>query len=294
MYHNRGIVRGPDRSLSEVDIPISARGLARVRDKVTVALKGFADVLCPYHDHRVCAAHLPPGLNYRWYTLTVPCREKDIAWKMEIYPDCKLRSVARCKKVDLTISPPDRPSRVVKFYQPRLVWGEYCCNEILAWIKEDAGRGRWWWLDEDLLKDNQPVNALPNWGELDIYESDTNEEATETGPPHDVGDTASRPTRSPQNSCIPSAAGSEDLSLRCGPHLRTDFSDNSDIPSAAQRDDVPRPCPPNAELNFSDNGDLGDGWGVVHKSEIDGVEIDGVQERVAGLDSYEFKFSVYN
>jgi len=75
--------------------------LGEIRARVVYALTEVADLLCPYHSHEVTGKGLPLGVNLPWYTLTVPCCENDIAWEIEIFPTCTLRSVTRCKRVTL-------------------------------------------------------------------------------------------------------------------------------------------------------------------------------------------------
>ena len=83
------------------DFQIKKLCLGEVRARVVYALTEVADLLCPYHSHVVTGDSLPRGVDLPWYTLTVPCCKDDIAWEIEIFPTCVLKSVTRCKRVDM-------------------------------------------------------------------------------------------------------------------------------------------------------------------------------------------------
>ena len=83
------------------DCQIQPLGVGEIQARVVYALKEVADLLCPYHSHKVTGKDLPCDVDLPWYTLTVPCCKNDIAWEIEIFPSCTLRSVTRCKRVDL-------------------------------------------------------------------------------------------------------------------------------------------------------------------------------------------------
>ncbi|RPA94362.1 hypothetical protein L873DRAFT_1814519 [Choiromyces venosus 120613-1] len=132
--------------------------LPEIHKKVAEALKELADLLCPGHPHTVSVRDLPPRVELPYYTLEIPCCGNDIAWEIDMFPNRYLKEIRRCKIIDAPNPPPD-----VKLLQPRLVWGKWCCNEIVEMIrdsKKDGIEGSWW-LNEDMLKDNQPVDAVP-------------------------------------------------------------------------------------------------------------------------------------
>ena len=83
------------------DCQIQPLSVGEIQARVVYALKEVADLLCPYHSHKVTGKDLPCDVDLPWYTLTVPCCKNDIAWEIEIFPTCTLRSVTRCKRVDL-------------------------------------------------------------------------------------------------------------------------------------------------------------------------------------------------
>lgn len=69
-----------------------------------------------------------------------------------------IRGVGTDLEVYGIVGPPDGPP--IKFLQPRLVWGEFSCNEIVDMIRYPGPEDGWWWLDEEALKDNQPTDVL--------------------------------------------------------------------------------------------------------------------------------------
>jgi len=61
-------------------------------------------------------------------------------------------------EVCATLGPPDGSSR--EFIQRRLVWWEHASNEIIDMIRHREPGEKFWWLDEEALKDNQPTDVL--------------------------------------------------------------------------------------------------------------------------------------
>ncbi|CUS15422.1 unnamed protein product [Tuber aestivum] len=150
---------GSRLGLSQGPLRLPTKVLEDIRDNVAASLKEVADLLCPAHEHQVTAAYLPPGVNAAWYTLAVPCCENDIGWKLEMYSNCVLRTVMRCKMVKLIEdSPVGKPA---KFLQPRMIWGEALCTEMVELIYNSDPLEKWW-LDEKLIKDNQPADTCPD------------------------------------------------------------------------------------------------------------------------------------
>ncbi|KAG0138611.1 hypothetical protein HOY82DRAFT_595805 [Tuber indicum] len=327
MYHNSSFERAPEYALTDDAPPISDAWLAFIRNKIMVALKEVADVLCPHHVHRVSPELLPPGFNSPWYNLTIPCGKNDIAWKLEIYRDCKLKSVTRCKRVDVTVTPPVGPSWVAKFCQPRLVWGEYCCNEILGWVKEDVALKRWWWLDEQLLQDTLPDNVLPtSWDELEMSEEDMDRLETMITPPYTPGSATPCSMGSPEKDHVSSTIESDDITCSSDTHSQSNMSDDYSLPPpigtdngdllSLTGDDIGDLLPGtdddngylasasnNAEesssprayatSDSSNNGSFGSEY-EMHEYDGDDMEIDEAEEHLADVEFNNFSFQGFD
>ncbi|KAG0138608.1 hypothetical protein HOY82DRAFT_595801 [Tuber indicum] len=127
--------------------------LTTSQDAVLMRLKEAADVLCKDHIHFMAPLAINQGEIVDLYTMTIDCGEDDIVWAVEMWPNCRLKSIKRCKKVSIPNVNPARPS--LPLIQPRYVWAEGICNEILKLIRM-AHPGENWWANDSVFQSDQP------------------------------------------------------------------------------------------------------------------------------------------
>ncbi|PUU74004.1 hypothetical protein B9Z19DRAFT_1068548 [Tuber borchii] len=130
--------------------------LTTSQEKVLETLKEAADILCNYHTHNMAPLEINQGEVVELYSLTIDCGEGDIIWQVEMWPNCCFKTIKRCKRVTIPNVIPTRPS--LPFLQPRHIWGEAICNEILQLIRIADPRQNWW-RDDSVFKNDEPADV---------------------------------------------------------------------------------------------------------------------------------------
>jgi len=69
------------------------------KEKAIETLSELADLFCKTHSHEITSSDLAPGETAEGYCMTIRCSENDIAWKVQMWKDCRLRAIIRCRKV---------------------------------------------------------------------------------------------------------------------------------------------------------------------------------------------------
>ncbi|CUS15423.1 unnamed protein product [Tuber aestivum] len=144
-------------------------------EKVLSTLKEVADLLCRNHTHNIAPLDIKTGEIAELYTITIDCGGDDIIWQAEMWPDCRFKTIKRCKRVSIPNISPARGS--LPLLQPRRTWNEDLCNEILQLIHV-TGPERNWWRDESVFKDNEPTDIwhCMDWG-IAIFTTQASETA---------------------------------------------------------------------------------------------------------------------
>lgn len=69
------------------------------KEKATETLSELANLLCKTHSHEITSLDLASGETPEGYCMTIRCSENDIAWKVQMWKDCHLKAIIRCRKV---------------------------------------------------------------------------------------------------------------------------------------------------------------------------------------------------
>ena len=75
--------------------------LTTSQEKVLEALKEAADLLCNCHTHDMAPLDINPGEFVELYSLIIDCGEGDIIWQVEMWPNCRFKTIKRCKRVTI-------------------------------------------------------------------------------------------------------------------------------------------------------------------------------------------------
>ena len=94
------------------------------QEKVLEALKEAADLLCNCHTHNMAALDINLGEFVELYSLTIDCGEGDIIWLVEMWPNCRFKTIKRCKSVTIPNSKFIRGSNAL-YFSLRLRIGAY-------------------------------------------------------------------------------------------------------------------------------------------------------------------------
>ena len=84
-------------------------------ETVLKTLKDVADILCNCHTHDMAALDNSPGEIVELYFLTIDCCEGDIIWQVEMWPDCRFKTIKRCKRVTIPNSELSIRSNTLRF-----------------------------------------------------------------------------------------------------------------------------------------------------------------------------------
>ena len=94
------------------------------QEKVLETLKEAADLLCNCHTHDIAPLAINPGEFVELYILTIDCGEGDIIWLVEMWPNCRFKTIKRCKRVTIPNSKFIRGSNAL-YFSLRLRIGAY-------------------------------------------------------------------------------------------------------------------------------------------------------------------------
>ena len=75
--------------------------LTTSQEKVLETLKEAADLLCNCHTHNMAALAINPGEFVELYSLVIDCGEGDVVWQVEMWPNCRFKTIKRCKRVTI-------------------------------------------------------------------------------------------------------------------------------------------------------------------------------------------------
>jgi len=157
--------------------------LTTSREKVLETLKVAADLLCNCHTHNMATLAINPGEFVELYSLIIDYGEGHIIWQVEMWPNCRFKTIKRCKRVTIhnstfmhrrksalilskiadwslfegvNIVSPTKAS--LPFLQPHHIWGDAICNEILQLIRIADPRENWW-RDDSVFKNDEPTDV---------------------------------------------------------------------------------------------------------------------------------------
>ncbi|PWW79911.1 hypothetical protein C7212DRAFT_307704 [Tuber magnatum] len=125
------------------------------QEQILAALKEAADLLCNNHTHNIAPLDINPGEMVELYTMTLDCGDDDTIMQVEMWTDCTFKTITRCKKVTIPNITAIRGS--LPYLQPRRIWKEDICNEILQLVRLTDPNSKWW-RNDSIFKDSETAN----------------------------------------------------------------------------------------------------------------------------------------
>ncbi|PUU73995.1 hypothetical protein B9Z19DRAFT_1134016 [Tuber borchii] len=132
--------------------------LTTSQERALETLKEATDLLSNCHTHNIAAIDINLGEFVGLYILTIDCGEGDIIWQVEMGKRALLLSgtMDRGLSAGVDVVSPTRAS--LPFLQPRHIWGEAICNELLQLIRIADPRQNWW-KDDSVFKNYEPTHV---------------------------------------------------------------------------------------------------------------------------------------
>ncbi|KAG0636424.1 hypothetical protein HOY80DRAFT_1003494 [Tuber brumale] len=107
-------------------------------------LREIADLLCSAHKHKVTNPFILPNKPIT-HSMVITCHQEDnIIWHVEIFPNCRIKWVRRCRVTSTSRS--GQGSMGVMTFEPLSTWEGFQCDDIL-WLLSIGHLKEGWWED---------------------------------------------------------------------------------------------------------------------------------------------------